>query len=324
MKNINDIIVNKVEWDKELTNSRLEFNVSGENINNVIVNTLRRVCLTNIPIYAFTNINISYNTSVFNNNYLKLRLNNLPVLGLETTNHIYEKKKNKNVDEINNVNMDDITLNVNDDINVSTLEKLTLFLDYENNTNDIVSVGTTQCKFYLKEKQIDSPYPINIILIKLQPKQKIKFSAITELGIEEKSSIFSPVSIFTFIENKDNDYNVILESKGQLNELKILDICNSNIQNILDDIDERIPDDKSLEGNLILKSINHTIGNILVTGMSYHEDVIFAGYNMPHPLDNKIIIHFKLKNNNLKKIISDVIKHYKIIFNNLNKKIQKI
>ncbi len=324
----NNINVKKLLWDEELTNSRLELNINGKDIDNVIINTLRRISITDIPIYAFTNINITENTSIFNNNYLKLRLNNLTVLGIKSKTHIFKSSENKDIfiEEDNSlINMDDINLSIKkDNINISTLDKLTMYLNFENKTDEIISIGTNDCNFYLKEKQIKSPYPMNIQLIKLQPKQKIVFSAITELGIEKLSSIFSPVSIFTFIEKSNDNYNLILESRGQLNEKEILDVCNSNIQNQLDNIEKLIPDDDSLEGKLVLKKIDHTLGNILSSGLKRHDKVIYAGYNMPHPLDDKIIIHFKLKEGKIKSTIKDTIKYYKKIFNDLNEKIKLI
>jgi len=322
--NIDKINISKISWDKELTNSRLEFNIKGTNISNVIVNTLRRVSITNVPIYAFTNINITVNTSVFNNNYLKLRLNNLPVIGLKSNNHIFKKEMKDKISEekINILNMDDINLNVNNnDINISTLDKLTMYLEYENTSDKIESIGTNNCKFYLKEKLIESPYPINIQLIKLQPKQKIKLSAITELGIEEESSIYSPLSIFAFKHNSDTDYDLILESRGQLTETEILEMSNTNIQSQLDNIIELIPDEKSLEGKLILKDMDHTLGNIITSGLQLHSNIDFAGYNMPHPLDNKIVIHFKLNKGNFKNILIEVLKFYKTLFSKINEKI---
>jgi DNA-directed RNA polymerase subunit L len=327
MEKIDNISVKKILWDRELTNSRLEFNIKGNNINNVIVNTYKRVGTSKVPIYTFTNTDITKNTSVYNNNYLKLRLKNLPVIGIKTEKDIFIPKKNKNQieeEEIGFINIDDINMNVNEDVNVSSLDKLTMYLEYENNSDEIVSVGTDDCKFYLKEKQIKSPYPTNVQLVKLQPKQIIKFSAITELGIEDISSIFSPVSIFTFRENSENDYDVFLESRGQLNEMEILRITYVNIMNDLDQIEKLLPEDNILEGKLTLNNIDHTLGNILSEGLQKHSNVIFAGYNMPHPLDTKIVLHFKLSKGNLKSIIIEVIEYYKKVFKLVNDNISKI
>ena len=48
-------------------NNRLELNIIG--VNNTIVNCIRRVAMSYIPIYSFNKIIISQNTSIFNNNY---------------------------------------------------------------------------------------------------------------------------------------------------------------------------------------------------------------------------------------------------------------
>ena len=328
MNKLDTISVKKLSWDRELTNSRLEFNVKGKDINHVIVNTLKRTGTSKVPIHTFINIDISENTSVYNNNYMKLRLKNLPVLGIKTDKNIFIKKKKKvtvnGEENIGFINIDDINMDVNENVNISSLDKLTMYLEYENKTDNIVSVGTDNCKFYVKEKQIKSPYPTDVQIIKLQPKQKIKLSAITELGIEELSSIFSPVSIFTYRENNDNDYDVFIEARGQLNELEILNIVQENISNDLDNIERYLPDDPVLEGQIVLKDIEHTLGNLLSSGLQTHSNIDFAGYNMPHPLDEKVLIHFKLNKGDIKSAIIDVIKYYKELFKKLNENIQKI
>ena len=284
MLSLSNISVKQNLWERELFNSRLEVNIKGKNINHKVVNTIKRIGTSKVPIFSFTNLNIHQNTSIFNNNYLKLRFKNLPVVGIKPDINIYKPIEEKKLDEIEEetgfINIDDVNMNVEKDINVSSLNKLTLYLEYENKTDKIVSVGTDDCKFYLKEKQIKSPYPVNIQLIKLQPSQKIKLSAITELGIENTSSIFSPVSIFTYRENNENDYDLILESRGQLNEYEILNITYSNIINDLENIVDLLPEDKNLEGKLVLKNIEHTLGNILSEGLQKHPNVDFAGYNM--------------------------------------------
>ena len=83
MEKVSSIKLKTLSYDKTLGDSRLDFKLSGKNIDHVIVNTLRRVALTDIPIYAFKNFNISKNTSVFNNNYLKLYISNIPVWGIK-------------------------------------------------------------------------------------------------------------------------------------------------------------------------------------------------------------------------------------------------
>ena len=79
-----------------------------------------------------------------------------------------------------------------------------------------------------------------------------------------------------------------------------------------------------MEGQIVLKNIEHTLGNLLSSGLQIHPNIDFAGYNMPHPLDNKILIHFKLNKGDIKSAIIDVIKYYKELFQKLDENIQKI
>ena len=313
------ISVKMISWEKG-ANSRLEFNITG--VNNTIINCIRRIGLSDIPIYSFNDIKISENTSIFNNNYMKLRISNLPVLGIMSEDPIYIKKEtiklNKpDIDEDNEIDM-----SIPENLNSSTLKQLTMYLDITNDTSEIITVGTDQCKFYYMEKQIESPYKTiynNIPIIKLQAKQKIKISAITCLGIESESSIFSAVSVFGFKQIDENSYDVFLESRGQLDEKTILNYINLNIFNILDKFINLIPDDNSINGKIILDNADHTIGTLLAYGLQNHKKVKFAGYNMPHLLNNLIQFHYELyEENNIKDILIDVITKIKKTYKTIN------
>jgi DNA-directed RNA polymerase subunit L len=324
-----DIEIKQISWDKELMNSRLEFEITG--ISHTIINTFRRTILSSIPIYSYNNITISENTSVFNNNYMKLRISNLPVYGIHSDNPIYtpvEKKENKIIEE-NDLN--DININPQDDqINSSSLKLLTMYLDYYNNTDEIITVGTDDCKFYYIEKQIKSPYPKNIPIIKLQPKQKFKMSAITELGIEENNSIFSPVSVFTYKQLADNKFLVIIESRGQIDEKTIIQYAYDNIKMILDNFLKLIPEENNTNstnnsGKFQMNNADHTLGNLISEGLQSHKEVKFGGYNCPHLLDKKIIFHYELNDskNNIKDVISEIVDNYQKVFLKINKLVQE-
>lgn len=327
-----NIEIKQISWDKELMNSRLEFEIKG--VSHTIINTFRRIVLSNIPIYSFNNITISENTSVFNNNYMKLRISNMPVFGIHSDNPIYTppKKEIKEKEELNDLN--DIDINPNDDvINSSSLKLLTMYLDYYNNSDEIVTVGTDDCKFYYIEKQISSPYPKNIPIIKLQPKQKFKMSAITELGIEEINSIYSPVSIFSYKEKSEDNYLVMIESRGQINEKKIIQYSYDNIKMMLDNFIQLIMeidlDEKNISGKFQMNNADHTLGNLIAEGLQTHKDIKFGGYNCPHLLDKKIIFHYELNTLNttkkiyIKDIIKDIVSNYQEIFLKINKLVQE-
>lgn len=323
MNKVGKINTKKIIYEDDFLSSRFEFNINGEDIDHVVVNTIRRACLSDIPIYIYNKFVFVENTSVFNNNYIKLRLRNIPVLGIKSNSPFFEKvnnnKEENNMDS-NLLNMDDITLDTNYDISLSNLEQLTLYLDKENKSNSIITVGTDDCKFYYKEKEIPSPYKINIPIIKLQGGQTIKLTAISELGIEKMDAIYSPASVLYFNRVKDDNYNFIVESRGQLDEITILKYGISNILKQLDDLKsnlENLDNDKK-KGSIEIENCDHTLGNILSEGMRRHKNVEYGGYSMPHLLDEKIIINFNIKSGNIKDILFEVVNYYNQVFNKIS------
>ena len=326
MNNINEIIVKKTLYDNRFLNSRLELNISGSNIDHIIVNTLRRISLTSIPVYIYNKFVFVKNTSVFNNNYIKLRFRNIPVLGISSSTPFYNKLKEDVIekeDDLDMLNIDDISLETNYNVSSSNLKQLTLYLDKENKTKNIITVGTDDCKFYYKEKEIKSPYKINLPLIKLQDGQHIKMSAISEVGIEKMDAIYSPASVLFFTKNNDNNYNFIIESRGQLSEETIfiygIENVIKQIEKIKTDIND-LEDNKKQKGEIDSNNNDHTMGNLLSHGLRKHKDVKYAGYAMPHILEDKINIKFEISKNNIKSIIIDVIQYYIKIFKILKDK----
>lgn len=318
--------VNNVSYDKTLGYSRLEFNIAGPDINYVMVNTLRRTILTDIPTYAFTEFKFTKNTSVFHNNFLKNQIRNIPVWGIENNIDIYVKENKKvnvaeDLDNVEEVNLDESAI----ETNTSSLNQLTMYVDYTNNSNMIVSVTTDDAKFYFGQKLIDNPYK-SVQLVKLQPNQEIKFSAITTIGIEKESSIFSPVSVCVYEEIKDNEFKFIIESRNNITEMQLFNKAYKNLSKKLNSIVEQIEDDKEnkLEGVLQLYNEEHTMGNLISHGLQKHKNIDFAGYHMNHPLETVVYITYKLKKGNIKEVLSDVVEKFNVVFSEINKLIQKI
>jgi len=324
-----------INYNNEIGNNILEFKISGPNINYIVVNTLRRTILSDIPIYTFNQFKFNKNTSIFHNNYLKLRLRQLPLWGIENKIDFFEpiitnnNNSNNNEIEENNDENDDIDYEINNNITFNSLKQLTMYINYKNKTNDIITLTTNNAKFYYNEKQIEIPYSIPIV--KLQPNQEISFSAVSELGVESISSIYSAVSVVYYKEINNNEFDFCLESRGQINEKRILNVALLNIQKKLNNFLKTINDylkknniNNDYEGDyIIINNEDHTLGNLISRGMQQHKNIAFAGYNMPHPLDNKIFIHYKLNKGNILDVISDVVKYYLDLFDDINNKINK-
>jgi len=327
MNKISEIQYNIVSYDDTKGIGRLEINIKGNDINYIIVNTIRRAILTYIPIYAFNEFNFTINESIFNNNYMKLRLRNLPVWGI--TNNIdkieSKIKKHEEIIDDDNENYEDnvdINMETNNNLNSSSLNQLTMYVDYKNNDKIIVTVTTDNAKFYCGEKNIDTPYKTPIPLVKLQPDQNINFSAITTLGCEKENAIYSAVSVCFYKENSEHDFNFIVESRGQILEQRIIDVALINIIDTIENFIKLIPENQTNNfGEILINDENDTVGNLLSYGLQNHKKVKFAGYNVPHPLGNKVVINYELlnKDDNIKNILNDVVKYLTELFKQILK-----
>ena len=320
------ILIKKKEYNKTLGFSRLILNIKGEHINYVVINSLRRIILSNIPMFSYTNINISKNSSIFHDNYIKLKLNNIPVWGIDNDldEYVVEDDLNPEVfDETSGI-VDDIDLNVEKEIDVSSIDRLTLYVSYKNKSNEIYTVTTNDTKFYYKGEIINSPYHNHVQIVKLQPKQEIVLSAQAELGMEDLSGIFSAVSACCYKEISDNEYDFIVESRGQLEEKRIIEIALNLLIKKLHIFNQNLPKNNGMEGIIVVDNEDHTLGNIISYGMQNHSSVKYFGYNVSHPLKTQIEFHYKLSNGNLNVIIKEVVSNYENIFENLLNNINKI
>ena len=332
------IKVNKVnlkisDHNKELGNSRLDFKISGPNINYIIANTIRRTIFSDIPIYAFNEFKFEKNTSVFHNNYLKLRLRHMPVWGIENTVEFidYNIKPNANglediPEEGEAAEDDNIELNVEKNLNTSNLKQFTMYVNAKNKSNEIMTVSTADAKFYYDEKQIQSPYKNPIPIVKLQPGQEIVFSAITKLGTEQEDAMFSAACIAAYKEVKPDEFDFFIESRGQLDEKRIMYVAMINIERRIKHFLKLLMEDKTTnendksQGQIIVNNEDHTLGNLISRGLQLHPKVSFAGYNLPHPLAKKVHFHYKLeKAGDIKQIIKEVIEYYSDIFSQIKK-----
>jgi len=337
MQKVSKLNFKIIDKNDELGNSKLEFNLSGTNMNYIVANTIRRIIFNDIPIYVFDEFKFDKNTSVFHNNYLKLRLRNMPVWSIDNDIDyldidINKVKKQVEVEDTQNENTevgDEVEFEVEKTLNSSTLKQLTMYVNFKNKLNDIATVTTNDAKFYYDEKQIPSPYKTGIPIVKLQPNQEIAFSAITKIGIEQEDAMYSAVCVNYYKQNSENDFTFVIESRGQISEKRILQVALINIERRIRNFSKLINDDLKIEetkeqGIIIVNNEDHTLGNLIARGLQIHDKISFAGYNLPHPLAKKVHFHYKLKSGNIVKILEDVIEYYSELFKQIQKQIDSI
>ena len=95
-----DLNIKEVKYEiDEFDSSCLTLDISGKEAHHSIINSLRKVCLDQIPIYAFDRgkIKILRNSSVYDNTEMEVRLSQLPIKRIDTNVKFLPLKYYKNV-----------------------------------------------------------------------------------------------------------------------------------------------------------------------------------------------------------------------------------
>lgn len=323
---------------KELSNSDFKFSVpinsklvlefDGKDINNVIINTFKRTVDANIPTYAFPSslIQITDNTSIYNNDMIRLKLSQLPILNVDSGLYFLEQKYWKNVDF------------ADAEREKHTAEKkIDFYINIVNDTNEILNVTTSD--IIVDSDQIKNNYNkiCPLLITQLKPKQKLNCKMQACLGVGELNNIWSPVCLpyfddkttddlkGEFIEKKNGIIEFTIESHGQLSEYVILiKACDNiiyklqeinkliqenyeEISNIESDIgvkrkltknilnDEKSYDNKAIE--FIFDDEDHTIGYLINNSFQDHNDIVFSGISKPDRLIKSVTIKIVCKEN---------------------------
>lgn len=298
-KNLLDNKNNKDYTFKVPISSKLILEFSGQDNANVIMNTLRRVMLDNIPIYAFVSdlIKISENNSIFTNDYMRLRLSQLPIL--DTDLDIYS------LDPIywNNVDYSDPKRAKH-----PSEKQIEIAVNVYNDTNYIKNITTNDTHYYedgVEVQKFNKECPL--LIIQLRPAETFKCTLRAALGVGERNNIWASAAnayyddLTTddinggFIDNPNNKINFTVESQGQHDEYVLLiKACNfivKKLGDIKNDLNKKFLSKEIKESNeiiIVLDGEDHTMGQLMNYSFQNHPDIVYSGVSKPDHLVNSI------------------------------------
>jgi DNA-directed RNA polymerase subunit L len=323
-----DINIREIDNRKfhELHGSFLVLEFSGKNLNVKHINAIRRVAMDDIPIYAFPPelIKIEGNTSIFNNDYMRLRLSQLPILNFDS--------------EIDYLDNKYLNMGLNfDDPNFVRYEKekvIEVYINSYNNTPDNMNVTTNDIN-YVEDGEPVSKYSTKypILLTQLRPNETFKAHMKAALSNGLKSNIFSASSnCFYDYDDEKNKITLTIESQGQLSENVILiKSCNFIIKKLADFknyFEERMKETPKYEKNSTMifefENEDHTMGEILNDCFQDHPKIVFSGISKPSPLERIIKIKIISSDENPIKYIIESIDYLTNVYNNILKEMKKI
>lgn len=288
------IVAKKYDKAHNFTPSKLELQFDGQDMNHIIVNTLRRVSFDDIPMYAFAYINIEHNNSVFNNDMMKIRLNQLPIYNIDSDMYFLHPSYWENVDYDNKNRLKhDKEIPIEGIINV-----------YNNNKDEILNVTTDNITYYVNNEKQER-YPCigePILIIQLKPNETFKCQMKGCLGVGERNNIWSAAaqSYYDYDDDKPNKINFTIESCGQNAEhtilIKACKLIKMKLNGIKQEIKNRVDAKEITHSQSIMFEIvkeDHTMGNLINNALQDHNDIIFSGLSKPNHLVRTIV--FKIE-----------------------------
>lgn len=272
--------------------SKLVLEFKGKDNANVIINTLRRVVLDDIPTYAFCSdlIKITENNTIFNNDYMRLRLSQLPVLNVDFEPFYLDQKYWLNVDYSDPKR------------NKHPQEKqIDIAINVYNDTNQVKNITTNDIHYYedgVEMNKYNKECPI--LLVQLRPAETFKCSMKACLGVGDRDNIWAGASAAYYddlttdeitgnqIENKDNRTIFTIESQGQYDEyvllIKACKFIIKKINDVRDELEKRHKNKEIVDGKeliIVLDGEDHTLGQLMNYMFQNHPDIESSGMGKP-------------------------------------------
>lgn len=282
--------------------SKLVLDFKGTELNNIIINTLKRVMFDDIPTYAFMadTINITGNTTIFNNDQMRLRLSQLPVLDTKLDLFYLDPIYWKNVDYSDPKRPK------------HELEKLIeIQINSYNDTQNVKNVTTNDIRYYVDSTEVFNKYNQDcpVLLTQLKPADSFICHMKAVLGVGQRDNIWTAAGNAYMDDHTTNDITgeeikldvpyitFTVESNGQYDEYDILiKSCKYIVKKITDikqEIMKRVESKEIIEAKTItFQFVNedHTIGYLINSAFQEHEDIMFSGMPKPDHQVRAIII----------------------------------
>lgn len=281
-------IITQNKCTDDYSNSNIEIELTGITFH--YANMLRRVLKTYIPTYAFPvdQIKITKNSSIVNNDQVRERLSNMPVMYInnneDTVKHFLDYYNGKSEKE----------------------NFFSMYVSYKNKTGKMAMVTTDMAKYYYLGKEIKSPYKKPFLFVKLNNNEEFECMCEARIGLNleglyNNAAIYDPVAACAYDQVEENRFILRYESKQQFDEREILRrgisclIMRLEFLNNL--VNEKIGVDQQREGILEIPNEDMTLGGILGYILQVHQDSEFVGDHQPDISMRNLQIRYKTKSN---------------------------
>ena len=292
LRKIKKINIKKEKKDRVgLDYSELVLFFDKDEIDNTILNTIRRIIHDFTPVYAVgvNNVVIDKNTGYQNNDQIKLRLSQFPIL--IKPDIIYYNK---------------------DDQEEYNKKEIEIYFNVLNNSHEMKAVTSNEFRILINGKEVKNfysdKYPLLLTILRSGEEIIGKCNAV--LGIGKNGNQWEPCYKTFYIED-GNQYKMTIHSYGQYSEEELFvnacDIIKHETNLLKENIIEILNEDKYKNDiNEFEISFNDkTISNLLNSRLQHHKYIKFSGIYIPNMLDKKVVIKVEKHDGDFKRIITE-------------------
>ncbi len=312
-----------------LQGSKLVLGFTGKSVSSSLVNALRRLGYLYVPTYAFDKetIEIEKNTSIFNNDYMRLRLAQMTIPNVKNSIIMLPDEYWKGI-EYGDPKREKLP---------QDKKVLEIFVNEINEGEDVMNVTTNHAKVFEngQENKDKFKHISPMLIIQLRPGEVFSCHAVSVLGLGKRDDTWAATgnSYFEHSDEKEDghNYKFTIESQGQMDEYEILYksclIFKRKIENLKYIISDKYNTPEIAKQhalNIVIDNEDHTIGSILNEYLQLNKNVAFSGMSKPDLLVDQIVIKMIAVNTNPIKPLFETFDHLDKLFTDIEKQILKL
>lgn len=287
----------------DIKRGRLQIVCSGADCNRQFINSIGRIAVKRVPVYAYARdlINIErinpetgYHSPIaFNNDMMRVRLSNTPVMNIDPELSYLHERYWYNVDYL-----DEKREKHEKEKNIEVLIDVKNTNNNIDNDDSVLHVTTNDIKVYIdgKQKEIYSKtYPL--LIISLRPKEAFKCSMKAVLGIGINNTCWDACSNFCFDEETIPGKRLVsFQASSQMDEYTLvnraLEYFKTRTSILKDEIHRLylLQREPTKRFQIVLKNEDHTMGEVINYELQSHPDIRSSGCSKQDFLITEILI----------------------------------
>lgn len=277
------------------------------------INGIRKTVHDEVPQYGFDPDMMVFtkNTTVFNNDQLRLRLSMIPIYDVDPQLYTIPE-------EIVYVNYEDEKRE-----KPLTEKKVEMYIKGKNDSSIIKNITTNDIDMFVDGKKIETTYDKNypILITRLRQGEEVDIKLVGVINIGRRNALYCPTSTSYMTYEDEKEITFKMHSMGQVKEKELIKRGCKNMIQKLEDIREKIEKDpiKEEEEEVRITFNNTSLASVINYELQEMSKISYSGTLVPTYLDD--IMELRIFGKDIQKCILKAIDKNIEVYKEIEKKI---